>query len=80
MLLLKVSEEPKATIVKALTSTMPKANRPITPLLFMPLNSTLNSYDLNPYSTAAKTAYLNSVEILNLAGIGYIFGVQNHTE
>jgi len=32
-------------MVKALTNTMPKANRPITPFLFMPLNPTLNSFE-----------------------------------
>jgi hypothetical protein len=51
MLLLKVSEEPKATSVKALTSTMPKANRPITPFFFMP----------------PQLLDLNFVEIFNLA-------------
>ncbi|WP_196297340.1 hypothetical protein [Methanosarcina barkeri] len=74
LVLLKVSEETKATIVKALTSTMPKANRFITPFFSMspqllssiPMDSNI-PMDFNPESTVAKKAYLNFVGILNLA-------------
>jgi len=77
---LEVSEEPKATMVKALISTMPKVNRFITPFLFMPPQPYPQLLWIPILTVKLQKRLFELFRNPSSYNIGHISGVKNHTE